>query len=450
MRQMMTMMQATPLPLDALGRVDVSLGEWDRAGPDKVPGLAKIRLSGEPKLRKAALALRSKIDLQEGLNGLQIVTSSFVGRLDLGPLRISINPKLPGLPLGKLVRYAYGLRDLTTFEESSAPTSHLGLHDLLISLLASEVEELARRGLARLYIPKTSNLERPRGRILVNELARQGGVTQARLPCLHVERHSDWHLNQVLLAGLRLAAQMADDPLLRRRVHRVSGLFGDVLPTSRLRLRDVVSAQRALTRLTSASYGALTLISLLLEDQGLGFDSQGSESPVRGFLFDMNLFFQRLLSRFLHENLVGAHVADEQTIRSLYSWPVGANPRNRATPRPRPDIALYRGSALSSFLDAKYRDLWQRSLPREWLYQMSIYALASPSNVSVLLYASTSVGGCDECVQINHPVTGTANGLASVILRPVPLIRLAEMLASGPSMFDARQHLAAGLVKLTT
>lgn len=159
---------------------------------------------------------------------------------------------------------------------------------------------------------------------------------------------------------------------------------------------------------------------------------------MRGYLFDMNLFFQRLLSRFLHENLTEARIGDEFTIRGLYSHAPGANPRRRRTPAPRPDIALYRGNNLTAFLDAKYRDLWDRPLPHDWLYQMTIYSLASPSKLSVLLYASMSTRGLDECVLIHHPAYKNAAALGSVIFRPVPLINLAELLSPGGSSTQAR------------
>jgi 5-methylcytosine-specific restriction enzyme subunit McrC len=167
-----------------------------------------------------------------------------------------------------------------------------------------------------------------------------------------------------------------------------------------------------------------------------------------GFLFNMNVFFQRLLSRFLHDNLTAARIKDEIAIRGLFAYVPDANPRRRRAPAPRPDYALYRSNKLMDFLDAKYRDIWEKGLPAEWLYQLSIYALASPSELSVLLYASMATEARDERVEVRQPVAWSSNPSASVILRPVPLTYLAELLdpdRSG-SRADARRQLANELV----
>lgn len=96
-------------------------------------------------------------------------------------------------------------------------------------------------------------------------------------------------------------------------------------------------------------------------------------------------------------------------------------------PTPRPDFALFHGNTLHGFLDAKYRDTWTRGLPAEWLYQLSIYALSSPARTSLMLYASTSSEACDEKVEIRDPLWRSADASASVVVRPVPLLRLAEL-----------------------
>ena len=255
------------------------------------------------------------------------------------------------MPLARLVRYAYGLRDIATIEETRAPTARYGLHDLLIAMLAAEVEELVHRGLARRYTSLSERLESPRGRILVGQLIHQGGIVEARLPCQHFERRVNWQLNQVLLAGLNAAAKMTEDPDLRWRVHRLAEMFGDV-ERRKLDLAEIDQSVRGLTRLTAANAAALTIIRLLYDILGITFESSGSSSRMPGFLFDMNVFFQRLLSRFLHDNLTSMRIGDEIATAHVFAYGMDANPRRRRAPVLYPDYSLFNGNMLRGFLDA--------------------------------------------------------------------------------------------------
>jgi len=380
----------------------IELTEWDQVGPARDSSLKGSSLAGDPQARRLAETLRGRLDIREGYEGLEISSTSFVGRVDVGPLRIAIGPKLSAMPLARLLRYAYGLRDVAAIEETRSPTTRHGLHDLLIALLTAEVEELLHRGLARRYVPISEKLESPRGHILLDQVIRQGGVIEARLPCQHFERRADWHLNQVLRAGLVAAAKMAQSRDLRRRVLQLSAMFGEVEQLTRLGTHDIDRAERDLTRLTAASGPALTIIRLLQDSMGVAFNSAQQPSRMPGFLFDMNIFFQRLLSRFLRDNLTSRRIKDELAIRNLFAYAPDANPRKRSAPAPKPDYAVFQGNALCRFLDAKYRDVWERGLPAEWLYQLSIYALASPDEVSVLLCASMSRDARDERVEIRQ------------------------------------------------
>jgi 5-methylcytosine-specific restriction enzyme subunit McrC len=425
--------------------------EWAHKTPADDPVLEGTSLRSNAAAQQAAESVRSRLDIREGYRGLEIAATSYVGRLDIGPLRIVIQPKLKAAPLTTLVRYAYGLRNLSTIDETRTPTIHHGMHDLLIAMLADEVEELLSRGLARRYIPVSEKLESPRGRILVTEVARQGGITEARLPCLHFDRNVNWHLYQILCAGLGVTAEMTEDRELQRRIHRLLGMFDGVDRMRRLDIAEIDRAEHALTRLTIANAPALTIIRLLRSMHGAAFEQLGGQIRTPGFLFDMNSFFQRLLSRFLRENLTVRRIADERPIRSVFAYSSDANPRGQSAPSPRPDYALFRASTLEGFLDAKYRDIWERGLPPEWLYQLSVYALASPSQTSVLLYATMSARARDERIEVRQPVTWSSGEPASVILRPVLLPKIAELVRpdGGETLASKRQRYAGELVSLT-
>jgi 5-methylcytosine-specific restriction enzyme subunit McrC len=406
----------------------ITLSEWDHVESVSRPQLMGTTLRSNPAAQKLSDEIRSQVDIREGYNGLEVSTTSFVGHIVVGPLRITINPKLPRLPLTALVCYAYGLRDLELFGKALTPTAQPGLHDILISLLAAEVEGLLHPGLPRRYVPLAEKLSSPRGRILVDKIASRGGIVDGTLPCSHFQRHANWMLNQVLRSGLELAGNMTEDRELHRRVRRLVDAFDTIDPKAKLKERDLDEVERGLSRLTATSKPALTIIRLLLGMQGTLLHALDYSHRTSGFLFDMNFFFQRLLSRFLRENLDDRWIKDEHATKGMFAYAPHGNPKGRSLPRPRPDFALFEGKDLIGVLDAKYRDVWEKGYPAAWLYQLSMYALGSPNQKSILLYATTSSGARDERINIRHPALLRGGSEASVIVRPVQLQTLATLL----------------------
>lgn len=414
---------------DVADPIRVSMTEWSSVNAAVHPGLKNVFLGRNSHLRALIDSLRERVDIRQGYDGLEISSTSFVGHIDVGPLRISITPKLPSLPLAVLLRYAYGLRDLARVDETFGPTERHGLQDLLITLLAAEVEEQLHRGLPRLYVPLEQKLESPRGRLLINQIIRDGGIREPRIACRYNERKADWHLNQILRSGLEAAATMTDDLTLRRHVHHLAAMFDEVQVLRSFSSSDIDRAERELSRLTEASRPSLTILRLLQDARGVAFAPTQDLSKMPGFLFDMNMFFQRLLSRFLKENLSTVRIEDELPIRDLFAYAKDANPKKRQVPKPRPDYAVFRGKSLIGFVDAKYRDIWTRDLPAPWLYQLSIYSLASPSRTSVILYASMEESARDEKIEIRPPLDDVLGTHPSVVLRPVPLATLADLVS---------------------
>lgn len=412
-----------------------TMGDWSFAED-------KIALS-------TAKALEEKLEIRPALNGLSIESTSFVGRVVVGPITITIQPKISAMPLAQLLRYAYGLRDISTYEVAPAPTADYGFHDLLIGLLAGEVEELLHRGLARRYVPLASSLANPRGRIDVEVLIRQGGVREARLPCRYHERRANWVLNRIVLSGLRYAAGLASDSDLRHHINGLSARFLEVDSTAQLTVEDLDVAELGLTRLTKAYQPTLAILRLLLQMRGIDAASTAVAIETPGYLFDMNTFYQRLLSRFLRDNLVGLTIRDEYGLRDTFAYSPLGNPRRLSAPSPRPDYALFGPNGLQGFLDAKYRDIWNRGLPASWLYQLSVYALASPARTSVLLYSTMSEDAAEEQIDIRNPINTTNGVLASIINRPVSLKRLAELVGqTHHNQIAIRQEYAKQLVQL--
>lgn len=418
----------------------VSLSEWESKGPTDSPALAG-RYFDTPgnRLVVERLAKSNLLQLTELRNGIEVTALSHVGRIRIGDLSITILPKIKGRSLLNLVRYTYGFRRLNLLSDLNHLVDDFGFEDLLIFQLNAEVQELISRGLQRAYISTHERLASPRGRIDLTRMALDGGTVTATLPCQHYPRIEDTLLNQALMAGLRLAGSLASVVELRRESHRLATMMDEQVSPVRLDGAVLDRTFQQMNRLSTAYVPAMSIIRLLVESQGVVLEGQTTTTTLPGFLFDMNAFFQALMSRFLRENLPGYTVRDEHALKQMMRYNPSFNPQRRQSPTPRPDYVVTQQGTVRSILDAKYRDLWEKPLPREMLYQLVVYAISNPQKPeSGILYPTTNPSAKEARIDITDPLHGRP--LGQVSLRPV-LLPFLETLVNDRTPSSTRRRI---------
>lgn len=423
-------------------QINLRLAEWQSMSPNPGSQTEGVTLGADPSVRDLArrLSERGILEIQELRTGLSLRSTSFVGRVRLGEIELTVVPKLPTDTLLTLLRYAYGLRDLHLLPTTTVMTQALGLQDLLAWQLVEEAQRLVARGLRRAYVRREEALASPRGRIDFQAMARRQTSVETTLPCVHHRRDDDRTINRVLLAGVRLAASVARDRRLRLRANRVGDLLGETITPIRIDRQVLRRVEGEMDRTTRAYEPAISIIRILHEGGGLSLVDGEIGPDLPGFFFDMNRFFQALLTRFLAENLPGYDLRSEHRLPGIFAYVPGWNPGRRQPPTPRPDFVVTQGARTVAILDAKYRDLWENPLPRDMLYQLAIYAMSHEGGTSTILYPTIHPQATEAQIEVRDPLHGGRRAI--IALRPVVLDRLDGLVTARPTATILRERRA--------
>ncbi|BAI61039.1 conserved hypothetical protein [Methanocella paludicola SANAE] len=410
---------------------EIHLKEWETVHPNKVSKTRGIFLEGDSTNKLANRLSDSGVLKVYGLkDGLFLSTTSYVGKIVLGDIQISIKPKIEGDSLLRLLRYAYSLEDLDLYKNTEYSTGKMNFHDLLLYQLSIEANILISRGLHKKYKPTDSELKIPRGILNIQRIARRGGISKQSLPCKYYPRSDDNTMNRVLLAGLIMGSNLTSSQKLKGRLRRLSFILRETVSPVKLNWEMMSVVDMDMSRLTRAYQPSISIIKMLMSSQGIDLEQKdGMNLP--GFLFDMNHFFQVLISRYLHDYLHDYKVYDEPPLKGLMAYDNNYNPLKRRPPHLYPDFIVRDNmNKVVAILDTKYRDLWKLPLPREMLYQLSIYAQSrNLGENSTILYPTTdnvSSENNEQRINLYDPIRGGVR--AQVVLRPVDINRMDKLL----------------------
>lgn len=376
-----------------------------------------------------------RLEIDELRDGVRVRTTSWVGVVRLEAAEFRVFPKLARDRLGlvQLLEFASGLEALwRPRAKGSLDLAGTSLLDLVVLLFAEACEEVLRRGLLSGYVEHEEDIPFVRGRILGDRqmLERFGQID--RIFCRFDELEHDVLENQLLDAALRAASRFVSNSSLHRRIARLRSVFEPICDPFGVDVRrawdDVVY-----DRLNTHYRRAHDLGRLLVE--GLGVEDLLAPGPTRSFAFllDMNVLFERFVSRLLEKILpTRDYRVDDQRSASFVIWDVR---RQETYTRVIPDVMVqHRPSGRSLAIDAKYKLYDERKIDSGDVYQTFLYAYALGSRVegrlpvSCLLYPASK----PETVRTRLRVrTLEAREGAEIIAVGLPIPELLKELASG-------------------
>lgn len=401
------------------------VSEWSSATAIALRGFGD---DAEARELAARLTAESKrLSVVEHRDFIAVETYSYVGSVQIGPLRVVIEPKIEPETLIRLLRFGYGLPDLQLYEIQESSLAADQFAELIIGQLLAESRALILRGLRRSYREDRTSSASPKGRIDFQRLVATGGVRSSMLPVVEYRHSPDNSANRLLLAGLKRAQRLTAEPRHRQEAARLCVALEDEVEEVLLSPELLAEFRRDRSRLFKSYDAAATLIEILMESLGTNPTGTAGGPKLPGFLYDMNKLWERVLQRILVEHAPAPMAVRAQYgIKNMFRWEPGTQGRMDSVPRP--DFALFVGGKCEALLDAKYRDLWDKSLPRDMLYQLAIYGLSQGTHApAVILYPSSAPAARDRSIQVNDPVTGDL--MARIVLRPVPIRRLAQSIS---------------------
>ncbi|MEV0561027.1 hypothetical protein [Dactylosporangium sp. NPDC050588] len=309
----------------------------------------------------------------------EITAFARVGVVTFDQCQVAVRPKMAGGDLSalRMLDYASGIHALRQLPpQRRIETGGLHLRDLVCQMLARAADDILRQGPTRSYLTRERSLPMLRGRILADRQVRARFGQLDQLECRYDEYETDILDNQVLAAGLNLAARSAAAASVRALARRVAADFSALCDPAGLDPIDV-AARLHYTRQNEHYRAAHGWSLLLLRGAAISDLYRAGNGQSRVFFFDMNRVFEDFVTRLVEHAFEGSavEVRPQSRHRSVIVDELTGRPFGTVIP----DLLLVRGAGATMWrrvVDAKYKLIGERSLDRADVYQTLLYAQA--------------------------------------------------------------------------
>jgi 5-methylcytosine-specific restriction enzyme subunit McrC len=265
------------------------------------------------------------------------------------------------------------------------------LLEIFIALFLDSVRTVVRGGLLALYVERERDLSVVRGRIA---FSRQFGVNFNRpdiIASQYDEHTADNQWNRPIKAAMRIVRPWIIGGVLQRRWVELIGALDDVSDVH-ITLTDV---DQLIIHRQAVRYGpAIGWVRWILQLLSPGLRVGEARAP--SFLFDMNILFEKAVTRALRQQLAASH--PHLNVREQVGGRYLARTRGPLSRRVfglRPDIVVTDGSSVVLVADAKWKspEVTRAGAirpSRADMYQMHAYATTFKVPRLALIYPSAA------------------------------------------------------------
>ncbi|MBA2776660.1 MAG: hypothetical protein H0U31_08020 [Chloroflexia bacterium] len=318
--------------------------------------------------------LKDRFDVRPSFDGAASVVNpgSTVGviRLPSG-MQLEIQPKVPLRNLLWMLSYAYDVPHLM-LDDTVEITRFEQVIEIVADAFARMVEHRIDLGLYRNYIEEEANLPTVRGRIMIATDIQQNVVLRHRTYCRFTAYSWDLPENQVIRHVVHLLSGWGFSHRLTGRLLALDSQLDEV---ERVHFR-AADVDRFVYNRQSLDYQPIhRLCQLFLE--GASLSEEAGDRSFDGFLLDMNVLFERFITRALKDRLGAPFRLDDQVHIKL-------DRENRV--QMRPDLVVSRDGTRVLVADCKYKRLHTGEHRHHDLYQLLAYCTAIELREGLLIY----------------------------------------------------------------
>ncbi len=345
---------------------------------------------------------------QIGRHGIK--AAEYVGVIQVGDISFQILPKIDGSEVTSdkpstksavqnllfFLTYAYDLQ-IKAQDVASMDSSKSSWFEILTRLFAGDLHHQIETGMPYSYLTEEGDLPVMRGRWDIGKQILHP-YNRHTFDVIYDEFSPDIAINQIFLWVIeRLLEQTLDDTN--------AALLGDLRnwynPVTRINQNPLAEIQKVhFSRLNDRFEPAFQLACLFMASQTIQL--KGGRQKVFSFLLDMNVLFERFLTRFLIRHQQEIFSAEWQEIQILPQsegtqvYLAALQPDGREIVRLRPDITFFNSVSACPLLivDAKYKLLKNErgnlNLAESDLYQMLAYSIQFDCPQVMLFYPETS------------------------------------------------------------